>query len=79
LSRSPRVLIADDQRDVREALRLLLKGEGFETGTAMSPEEIVAAVAGSDWDAVLMDLNYTRGSTSWRVSKRSTGPCRSSS
>jgi DNA-binding NtrC family response regulator len=66
LSRSPRVLIADDQRDVREALRLLLKGEGFETGTAMSPQEIVAAVAGSDWDAVLMDLNYTRDTTSGR-------------
>jgi DNA-binding NtrC family response regulator len=66
LSRSPKVLIADDQRDVREALRLLLKGEGFETGTAMSPAEIVAAVAGSDWDAVLMDLNYTRDTTSGR-------------
>ena len=66
MSRSPRVLIADDQRDVREALRLLLKGEGFETGTATSPEEIVAAVSGSDWDAVLMDLNYTRDTTSGR-------------
>jgi DNA-binding NtrC family response regulator len=66
LSRSPKVLIADDQRDVREALRLLLKGEGFETGTAMSPTEIVAAVAASAWDAVLMDLNYTRDTTSGR-------------
>jgi DNA-binding NtrC family response regulator len=66
LSRTPRVLIADDQRDVREALRLLLKGEGFETGIAVSPEEVVQAVAGSEWDAVLMDLNYTRDTTSGR-------------
>jgi DNA-binding NtrC family response regulator len=66
VTRSPRILIADDQRDVREALRLLLKGEGFETATAMSPQELVAAVSGSDWDAVLMDLNYTRDTTSGR-------------
>jgi DNA-binding NtrC family response regulator len=66
VSRSPRVLIADDQRDVREALRLLLKGEGFETATASSPQEILAAVAGSDWDAILMDLNYARDTTSGR-------------
>jgi DNA-binding NtrC family response regulator len=66
VTRSPKVLIADDQRDVREALRLLLKGEGFETGTAGSPQEVVAAVSGSDWDAVLMDLNYTRDTTSGR-------------
>jgi DNA-binding NtrC family response regulator len=64
LNRKPRILIADDQRDVREALRLLLKGEGFEIGTAMSPEEIVGLVSGSDWDVVLMDLNYTRDTTS---------------
>jgi DNA-binding NtrC family response regulator len=63
---SPRVLIADDQRDVREALRLLLKGEGFETAAAMSPQELVTMVSGSDWDAVLMDLNYTRDTTSGR-------------
>ncbi len=66
MTRSPRVLIADDQRDVREALRLLLKGEGFETATAMSPQELVTAVSGGDWDAVLMDLNYTRDTTSGR-------------
>jgi DNA-binding NtrC family response regulator len=66
VTRSPRVLIADDQRDVREALRLLLKGEGFETGTAMSPQELVTAVSGGEWDTVLMDLNYTRDTTSGR-------------
>src|SRR5262249_8279077 len=66
LSRKPRILLADDQRDVREALRLLLKGEGFEIGTAMSPEEIVGLVSASDWDVVLMDLNYPRDTTSGR-------------
>jgi DNA-binding NtrC family response regulator len=66
VSRPPRILIADDQRDVREALRLLLKGEGFETETAASPTEVVEAVGRRDFDAVLMDLNYTRDTTSGR-------------
>src|SRR5436305_4099066 len=62
----PRVLIADDQREVREALRLMLKAEGFETETAASPAEILQAVTSRDFDAVLMDLNYTRDTTSGR-------------
>ncbi|MFL6196418.1 MAG: sigma-54-dependent transcriptional regulator [Thermoanaerobaculia bacterium] len=62
----PRVLIADDLREVREALRLLLKAEGFETETAGSPAEVVQAVTSRDFDALLMDLNYTRDTTSGR-------------
>ena len=62
----PRVLIADDQREVREALRLLLKAEGFESETAASPSEIIQAVATRPLDVVLMDLNYTRDTTSGR-------------
>jgi DNA-binding NtrC family response regulator len=62
----PRVLIADDQREVREALRLMLKAEGFETETAASPAEILQAVTTRDFDVVLMDLNYTRDTTSGR-------------
>ncbi len=62
----PRVLIADDQREVREALRLMLKAEGFDTETAGSPAEILQAVTSRDFDAVLMDLNYTRDTTSGR-------------
>jgi DNA-binding NtrC family response regulator len=62
----PRVLIADDLREVREALRLLLKAEGFETETAASPAEILEAVTSREFDAVLMDLNYTRDTTSGR-------------
>jgi DNA-binding NtrC family response regulator len=65
-SPKPRVLIADDQREVREALRLMLKAEGFETETAASPAEILQAVTTRDFDAVLMDLNYTRDTTSGR-------------
>src|SRR4026207_2424519 len=56
----PRLLIADDQPDVLEALRLLLKGEQYEIETAKSPAGILAALEARDFDAVLMDLNYAR-------------------
>jgi DNA-binding NtrC family response regulator len=59
-----RVLIADDQPDVLEALRLLLKGEGFSIESATSPAAILAALETRDFDVVLMDLNYTRDTTS---------------
>jgi DNA-binding NtrC family response regulator len=58
------VLVADDQRDVREALRRLLKGEGVEVEAAASPSEVLEAVGDRDLDALLMDLNYTRDTTS---------------
>src|SRR6266542_2527288 len=59
-----RVLVADDQRDVLEALRLLLKGEGFAIETASSPAAVLAALDVKDFDVVLMDLNYARDTTS---------------
>ncbi len=59
-----RVLIADDQKDVLEALRLLLKGEGLECETASSPSGALAALEARDFDAVLIDLNYARDTTS---------------
>ncbi|HEY2842336.1 MAG TPA: sigma-54 dependent transcriptional regulator [Bryobacteraceae bacterium] len=59
-----RILIADDQVDVVEALRLLLKGEGFRIESANSPAGIMGALETSDYDVVLMDLNYTRDTTS---------------
>jgi len=62
----PRVLIADDQQDVLRALRLLLKGEGFELETATSPNGILSALELHEFDAVLMDLNYARDTTSGR-------------
>ena len=61
---TPRVLIADDQPDILEALRLLLKPEGYRVETAGSPAEVLAAVSSGGFDAVLIDLNYTRDTTS---------------
>jgi len=63
---SPRILVADDQKDVLEALRFLLKAEGFEVETAASPAAILSALDTADFDAALMDLNYTRDTTSGR-------------
>ncbi len=59
-----RVLIADDQPDVLEALRMLLKGEGYRTEAASSPSGVLQALETREFDAVLMDLNYARDTTS---------------
>lgn len=59
-----RVLVADDQADVREALRLLLKAEGFTTETVSSPGAALEAVQTNEFDVMLMDLNYQRDTTS---------------
>src|SRR6266852_4935685 len=59
-----RVLLADDQADIRDALRLLLKREGYETQAVASPAEALSAIESREFDAVLMDLNYTRDTTS---------------
>ena len=61
-----RILIADDQADVLEALRLLLKGEGFLIDVVESPRAALKALEGRDYDVVLMDLNYARDTTSGR-------------
>jgi DNA-binding NtrC family response regulator len=62
--RAPRILVADDQRDVLEALRLLLKGEGYVTESFSHPNALIEALRSQAADAVLMDLNYTRDTTS---------------
>ena len=62
----PRILIADDQHDLLDALRLLLKGEGIVTDAVTSPEAVVDAVERSQYDLLLMDLNYTSDTTSGR-------------
>src|SRR5438552_11315737 len=59
-----RVLIADDQPDVLESLRLLLKGEGYEIEPASSPAGVLRSLESGDCDAVLIDLNYARDTTS---------------
>jgi sigma-B regulation protein RsbU (phosphoserine phosphatase) len=62
----PRILIADDQPDVLNALRLLLKGQGYATQAATSPAELLDAVSYGEFDLLLMDLNYARDTTSGR-------------
>jgi DNA-binding NtrC family response regulator len=62
----PRALVADDHREVREALRLLLKAEGFEAVLASSPAEVVEAAATRELDVALLDLNFSRDTTSGR-------------
>src|SRR5271163_2767987 len=59
-----RILLADDQADIRDALRLLLKREGYETHAVASPADALSAVQAREFDAVLMDLNYARDTTS---------------
>jgi DNA-binding NtrC family response regulator len=59
-----RILIADDQPDVLEALRLLLKAEGYATEAVKSPAAVIKAVEARDYALVLMDLNYARDTTS---------------
>jgi DNA-binding NtrC family response regulator len=64
LKSGARLLVADDQRDVLEALRLLLKPEGFVIEAVTSPAGVLDALESREFDAVLIDLNYTRDTTS---------------
>ena len=59
-----RLLIADDQPDVLEALRLLLARENFSLQLVTSPAALLEHAKTATWDAVLMDLNYSRDTTS---------------
>src|SRR5688572_14368575 len=59
-----RVLIADDQVNILTSLRLVLGGEGYEVTTTQSPAELLDALEKSDFDVALIDLNYTRDTTS---------------
>lgn len=63
-AQTPRTLIADDQPDVLAALRLLLKGAGYQTEAADSPAAVLDAIKHEKFDLVLMDLNYARDTTS---------------
>jgi phosphoserine phosphatase RsbU/P len=63
---SPRILIADDQPDLIDALKLLLKGQGIETDAVTSPDAAIAALETRPFDLLLMDLNYTGDTTSGR-------------
>jgi len=61
---APRTLIIDDQPDVLEALGLLLKSEGFQTEAVTTPAAVLDAIQSSQFDILLMDLNYARDTTS---------------
>jgi DNA-binding NtrC family response regulator len=62
----PKILIADDQQDVLEALRLLLKGEGWKIEAAASPAAVMKLLAEQEFEVALIDLNYARDTTSGR-------------
>jgi len=59
-----RILIADDQQDIIDALRLLLVDDGYEVTAARSPAEALERLEASDFDLAILDLNYTRDTTS---------------
>jgi len=59
-----RILVADDQVDILDALRLLLSDEGYEVTVARSPGEALEKLEGAEFDAAILDLNYTRDTTS---------------
>jgi len=61
---SLRILVGDDQVDVLEALRLLLKGEGYQSELVDSPQALLRAARSKPFDLILMDLNYARDTTS---------------
>ena len=62
--RPARVLAADDQEHILEAIELLLRPQGYKVDTARSPALVREALAAASYDAVLIDLNYTRDTTS---------------
>jgi phosphoserine phosphatase RsbU/P len=61
-----RVLVADDQPDVLEALRWLLTGEGYEPQFVSSTDAVMERMSAESFDLLLMDLNYSRDTTSGR-------------
>src|SRR5580658_3868586 len=61
---APRILAADDQQDILEAIELLLKPQGYKADVVRSPVLAREALASESYDAVLIDLNYTRDTTS---------------
>jgi DNA-binding NtrC family response regulator len=63
-NRAPRILAADDQPHILEAIELLLHPQGYRVESATSPAEVREALAADSYDALLIDLNYTRDTTS---------------
>ena len=66
LAQPARVLAADDQQHILDAITLLLKPEGYQVDAVRSPAMVREAIATNSYDAILIDLNYTRDTTSGR-------------
>src|SRR5215831_11693647 len=66
MSVASRVLVADDQSDILEALRWLLAGEGYDAHFVTTVDEVMARLQAETFDLLLMDLNYSRDTTSGR-------------
>src|SRR6266704_3551399 len=64
--KSYRILVADDQPAVLDALKLLLRSEGFEVDLVRAPQVVLESIALREYDALLLDLNYARDTTSGR-------------
>jgi DNA-binding NtrC family response regulator len=60
----PRLLVADDQSDIIEAVRMLARAHGFDVRSATSPAAVLALCEAEDFDVCLIDLNYARDTTS---------------
>ena len=63
-NRRPTVLVSEDHDDVLAAVGLLLKSNGFDAEFAKSPADALSALSRRSFDAFLLDLNYTRDTTS---------------
>jgi len=61
-----RVLVADDQPAILDALKMLLRAEGFDVSAVRSPQVVLDSMALHEYDALLLDLNYARDTTSGR-------------
>lgn len=57
MTASRRVLVVDDQEDIREMARLVLTGAGYEVATAASGPEGLKRARESAFDLVLLDIN----------------------
>jgi phosphoserine phosphatase RsbU/P len=59
-----RILIAEDQEHVREALAMLLRAHGYVVASSSSPQEALKSAGRQTVDLALVDMNYRRDSTS---------------
>jgi sigma-B regulation protein RsbU (phosphoserine phosphatase) len=66
MTTAPRILVADDQTDILQALRLLLGESGFQTDLVSSVSGVLERLGHEPYDLLLMDLNYSRDTTSGR-------------